>query len=114
MLCLWFLPIERITRFSCCRSLDTNAGQTTRDILRDKHPLGKSPNPNQLGCIICGDGVREGTTQGDPLAMTIIVNLSLPNVNQVWYADDDAGAGSCEDLIKVIGIAYDSLIWLQP
>ena len=47
----------------------------------------------------------ECTTQGDPLAMAmyaIAVTRHLrsfcPTVQQVWYADDAAGAGSCDNL----------------
>ena len=51
----------------------------------------------------------EGTTQGDPLAMSLyatslqplITYLSLSsNANQCWYADDATGAGSLEELRK--------------
>ena len=48
---------------------------------------------------------REGTTQGDPLAMpmyaiaTIPLIQSLPkSVTQIWYADDAAALGSITDL----------------
>jgi hypothetical protein len=64
-----------------------------------------------IRCIVCGDGEitsSEGTTQGDPLAMAMYalavrpliskLQSDVPNVNQVWYADDATGAGSCEDL----------------
>ena len=50
---------------------------------------------------------REGTTQGDPLAMpmyavaTIPLIKRLPNsVSQVWYADDAAALGSITELRK--------------
>ena len=46
---------------------------------------------------------REGTTQGNPLAMPIYALATIPlirnlkdnvsDVNQVWYADDASGAG---------------------
>ena len=51
---------------------------------------------------------REGTCQGDPLAMAIYAVATMPlahhladrcpNVLQTWYADDDAAAGSLCDL----------------
>ena len=53
---------------------------------------------------------QEGTTQGDQLAMpwyAINTNLmisslraSIPQVKQVWLADDSAGGGSTESLGK--------------
>ena len=62
-------------------------------------------SPSRL--FICGGGEilsREGTTQGDPLAMPwyalntsiMIQNLRdhCPLVKQVWLADDSAGGGS--------------------
>ena len=51
----------------------------------------------------------EGTTQGDPLAMSLyaislqplITYHNLPsNAKQCWYADDATGAGSLEELRK--------------
>ena len=53
---------------------------------------------------------QEGTTQGDPLAMPwyaintvhMITSLraSIPQVKQVWLADDSAGGGSIESLYQ--------------
>ena len=53
---------------------------------------------------------QEGTTQGDPLAMSwyaintklMISSLraSIPPVKQVWLADDSAGKGSIESLYQ--------------
>ena len=53
---------------------------------------------------------QEGTTQGDPLAMpwyAINTNLmisslraSIPQVKQVWLADDSVGGGSIESLYQ--------------
>ena len=52
---------------------------------------------------------REGTTQGDPLAMVMYAIASIPlirdlssveNVKQYWYADDATGAGSLRSLRK--------------
>ena len=61
--------------------------------------------------FVCGGGEilsQEGTTQGDPLAMPwysvntsiMIQNLRLrvPEVKQVWLADDSAGGERVEDL----------------
>ena len=51
----------------------------------------------------------EGTTQGDPLAMSLyaislqplITHLNLSsNIKQFWYADDATGAGSLDELRK--------------
>ena len=51
----------------------------------------------------------EGTTQGDPLAMSLyaislqplITRFNLTsNAKQCWYADDATGAGSLEELKK--------------
>ena len=66
-------------------------------------------SPSRL--FICGGGEilsREGTTQGDPLAMPwyalntsiMIQNLRdhCPLVKQVWLADDSAGGGSIVQL----------------
>ena len=51
---------------------------------------------------------REGTTQGDPLAMpwyavnsSLMINIlrqSMPSIKQVWFADDSAGAGKISAL----------------
>ena len=49
---------------------------------------------------------KEGTTQGDPLAMPLyvistvplIMSLSSLQAKQVWYADDSAASGSLTDL----------------
>ena len=51
---------------------------------------------------------QEGTTQGDPIAMpwysintSILIqslSISIPNVKQVWLADDSAGAGRIKSL----------------
>ena len=51
---------------------------------------------------------QEGTTQGDPLAMSwyaistkLIISASeTPGVSQVWLADDAAGAGKLADVLK--------------
>ena len=64
-----------------------------------------------IRCIIKGSGEinsSEGTTQGDPLAMAMYalavkplicqLRKEVPEVNQVWYADDASGAGSCSEL----------------
>ena len=61
--------------------------------------------------FICGGGEilsQEGTTQGDPLAMpwysvnTFIMfqslSLNIPEVKQVWLADDSAGGGRLVNL----------------
>ena len=48
---------------------------------------------------------REGTTQGDPLAMAMYAMATLPmiqhlqqkaDIQQVWYADDSAGGGDTQ------------------
>ena len=43
----------------------------------------------------------EGTTQGDPSAMAMhaiavkpLIKSDVPNVKQVWYADDATNAGT--------------------
>ena len=49
---------------------------------------------------------REGTTQGNPLAMVIHAISTLPliyrlandSIKQVWYADDSAAGGSLSSL----------------
>ena len=48
---------------------------------------------------------QEGTTQGDPLAMSMYALATIPlikrvsrNVTQVWYADDASGVGSVNHL----------------
>ena len=50
---------------------------------------------------------REGTTQGDPLAMPMYAVATIPlikripnSVSQVWYADDAAALGSMTELRK--------------
>ena len=68
-------------------------------------------SPSRL--FISGGGEissQEGTTQGDPLAMPwyaintnhMISSLtaSIPQVKQVWLADDSAGGGSIESLYQ--------------
>ena len=60
--------------------------------------------------FIIGGGIiqsTEGTTQGDPLAMSMYAIGILPLINrltqlckQVWFADDAAGAGSVENVKK--------------
>ena len=50
---------------------------------------------------------REGTTQGDPMAMAMYAIATLPliqqleedpNINQIWYADDSAAGGGLSPL----------------
>ena len=48
---------------------------------------------------------QEGTTQGDPLAMSMYALATIPlikrvsgNITQVWYADDASGVGSVNHL----------------
>ena len=62
-------------------------------------------DPTEL--FIDGDVLlsREGTTQGDPLAMPIYSIATVPlirrldqNVMQVWYADDATGVGKISNL----------------
>ena len=71
--------------------------------------------------IIGGKELRssEGTTQGDPLAMSLyaislqplITLLSVRNsAKQCWYADDATGAGSLEDIRKW----WDELLTAGP
>ena len=68
-------------------------------------------SPSRL--LISGGGEissQGGTTQGDPLAMPwyaintvhMLTSLraSIPQVKQVWLADDSAGGGSIESLIN--------------
>ena len=68
-------------------------------------------SPSRL--FISGGGEissQEGTTQGDPLAMpSYAINInhmisslraSIPQVKQVWLADDSAGGGSIETLYQ--------------
>ena len=51
---------------------------------------------------------REGTTQGDPLAMPfyaiatilLIQHIVHQEVHQTWYADDAAGVGKLEEIRK--------------
>ena len=53
---------------------------------------------------------REGTTQGDPLAMAIYELATLPLVKlvndniltQKWYADDDNAIGNLKSLRRVL------------
>ncbi len=63
---------------------------------------------------------REGTTQGDPLAMPFYAIATVPlikkldnnNVHQVWYADAASGVGKLADLrswwdkISTLGPGY--------
>ena len=68
-------------------------------------------SPSRL--LICGGGEilsREGTAQGDPLAMpwysvntSIIIHTfrnDIPMVKQLWLADDSAGAGKISPLFS--------------
>ena len=56
--------------------------------------------------VLGGETIQsvEGTTQGDPLAMSMYAIGILPLITtinglckQVWYADDATGAGSVEN-----------------
>ena len=60
---------------------------------------------------------REGTTQGDPLAMPMYAIATIPliwrisnSVTQVWYADDTAALGSVTELRNW----WDNLVKLGP
>ena len=60
---------------------------------------------------------REGTTQGDPLAMPMYAIATIPlirrlsnSVTQVWYADDAAALGSVSELRNW----WDNLVKLGP
>ena len=68
-------------------------------------------NPSRLILFGADDILsEEGTTQGDNLAMSIyalaliplldILKLSVPDVKQVWLADDATGAGYLKNLRK--------------
>ena len=56
---------------------------------------------------------EEGTTEGAPLAMPFLYalttvplkELSLVNVQQVWYADDSPAVGSLKDILSVVGLS---------
>ena len=69
------------------------------------------PMPNREPSQLLVDGQvlwsEEGTTQGDPLAMPLyalatipLINRlsSVPDVKQVWYADDASAAGRLSSL----------------
>ena len=64
---------------------------------------------------------REGTTQGDPLAMAMFALATLPLVNklsrdvkQCWYADDASAGGELQH-IKVWWVHTDgSTVRLLP
>ena len=73
-----------------------------------KYVINTYQSPSRL--FVCGDGEflsQEGTTQGDPLPMpwysvntSIMIQslrLHVPEVKQVWLADDSAGEGGIED-----------------
>ena len=57
---------------------------------------------------------QEGTTQGDPLAMSMYALATIPliqklkdevnYVKQVWYADDAFGSGKIEKSLRYIYI----------
>ena len=64
---------------------------------------------------------KEGTTQGDPLAMAMYAIATIPlirqleiatcaEVEQVWYADDSAAGGGIEKLRKW----WDTLLEMGP
>ena len=63
---------------------------------------------------------KEGTTQGDPLGMTMYalgmappiqkLNLKCPSVNQLWFADDSSAASSLKNLLEW----WESLLELGP
>ena len=74
-----------------------------------------------IRCVVRNDGEilsSEGTTQGDPLAsamyalavkpLIIKLRTNVPQVKQVWFADDATGAGTCESLRKF----WDNLLTL--
>ena len=65
------------------------------------------------------DNAKEGTTQGDPLAMAMYAIGTQPLVRrldgiarQVWYADDSAAGSSLErlrrwwDVLVEVGLLY--------
>ena len=63
---------------------------------------------------------KEGTTQGDPLGMTMYalgmapliqkLNLKCPSVNQLWFAEDSSAASSLKNLLEW----WESLLELGP
>ena len=63
---------------------------------------------------------KEGTTQGDPLGMTMYtlgmapliqkLNLKCPSVNQLWFADNSSAASSLKNLLEW----WESLLELGP
>ena len=67
--------------------------------------INKYPAPSDL--FVDGDTLQsqEGTTQGDPLAMSMYALATIPLIKklkgsskQIWYADDAAAAGKIADL----------------
>ena len=84
-----------------------------------KYVINTYRSPSRL--FVCGGGEilsQEGTTQGDPLAMPwysvntsiMIQNLRfrVPEVKQVWLADDSAGGGRRKE-IRLLGQWFKEL-----
>ena len=67
-------------------------------------------------CVCCGTS-KEGTTQGDPLAMAMYVFGTKPLIeclngiaNQVWYADDSAAGSTVANIRRW----WDVLVEIGP
>ena len=62
---------------------------------------------------LCVDGEtllsKEGTTQGDPMAMPMYALATIPlikkvaaDVKQIWYADDASAGGSVKRVLQLV------------
>ena len=116
-----FLLVDATNAFN-----SLNRGMALRNVLHLCPSLGRILI--NLYCIesnlfIGGDTLlsKEGTTQGDPLAMVMYAVASIPlirelssipNIRQLWYADDATGMGPLRglrqwwDRIKELGVYY--------
>ena len=91
-----------------------NRGFALRNILHLCPSFGRlliNTYQSHSSLFIDGDCIlsKEGTTQGDPLAMSMFAVASIPlireldkltDVIQLWYADDATATGEMSELIK--------------
>ena len=116
-----FLLVDATNAFN-----SLNRGMALRNVLHLCPSLGRvliNLYRIESNLFIGGDTLlsKEGTTQGDPLAMVMYAVASIPlirelssipNIRQLWYADDATGMGPLRglrqwwDRIKELGVYY--------